>query len=235
MLAPLENPSANNLLPRLIRWVIFSQLALAAMLLLPGGLHFWQGWAFMAVNLVVTVFFCAYFYRRDPEFLARRLFRRENVGVQRFIIFLIRNFSAVAFIFCGLDHRHGWSQRFFAPVPAWLTLLALAGYVGSYIFMIYVFNCNRYAANIIRVEVAQPVCERGPYRRVRHPMYSASLLLWICTSPALGSFLALAVVAPMSLVIAWRLLDEEKFLKRELPGYAEYCARTPCRLVPGVW
>ncbi len=220
---------------RLIGWGLVGQIVLTVLLFVPGTLKFWQGWAFMTVNLAVTIFFCAYFYQRDPQFLARRLLRKEKIGAQKFIMFLLKNVSVIVCVLCGLDNRFGWSRTCLAPVPWWLTLLALLLYAGSYLLFIPVGNANRFAASIIQTEAGQTVADRGPYRFVRHPMYSVSLLVWLWIPLALGSFIVLPMVALLAPILVLRLLNEEKMLRHELPGYAEYCQRTPWRLIPFVW
>jgi len=189
----------------------------------------------MAVNLALMIYFCAYFYKRDPQLLARRLLRREKIGTQKFIMFLLKNVAVVAYLLCGLDNRFGWSRTHLAPVPWWLTSLALLLYAGSYLLLIPVCNANRFTATVIQVESGQTVIDRGPYRLLRHPMYSVSLLIWLWMPLALGSFVALPVAAFIFPVLVLRLLNEEKILRRDLPGYAEYCQRTPWRLIPWVW
>ena len=231
----LENPPTKSLRSRLIGWGLVSQVALAVFLFVPGTLKFWQGWAFMAVNLAVMILFCAYFYKRDPQFLARRLLRKEKIGAQKFIMYLLKNVSVISYLLCGLDNRFGWSRTCLAPVPWWLTSLALLLYAGSYLLFIPVCNANRFAASIIQVEAGQTVADHGPYRLLRHPLYSVSLLLWLWLPLALGSFVALPVVALMVPILILRLLNEEKILRRDLPGYSEYCQRTRDRLVPSVW
>ena len=108
-------------------------------------------------------------------------------------------------------------------------------YAGSYLLLIPVCNANRFAATIIQTEAGQTVADQGPYRLVRHPMYSVSLVIWLWIPLALGSFVLLPAVALIAPVLVLRLLNEEKMLRHELPGYAEYCRRTPWRLIPSVW
>lgn len=235
ILLKLERPLTHHLLPRLVLFGLVNQIALAALLFIPGTPEFPRGWALLILNVVVTVVFCAYFYRRDPEFLARRLLRREKFGAQKFIMFLLRVFSVFAWLLCSFDHRCGWTQMYLTPVPLWVSALALGGYAASYLLFIPVFNANRFAASVIRTEAGQTVADRGPYRLVRHPMYAVSLAVWLWIPPALGSLFGFAAVPLIGLVIIWRLLHEEKILRRELPGYTEYCGRTVYRLVPGVW
>ena len=199
----------------------------------PGSLHYWQGWAFAAVNLVVSIVFITYFYRRDQEVLARRMLRKETIGAQKVIICLIKQVSCVFYLLCGLDHRFDWSHTWLASVPWWLTVLALLGYIGSYWLFVPVLKANRFAASTIRIESGQVLADIGLYRIVRHPMYSVSLLIWICLPLSLGSFLGLAANLFILPLLVWRLLDEEKMLRRELPGYAAYCEAVPqWRLIP---
>jgi protein-S-isoprenylcysteine O-methyltransferase Ste14 len=222
-------------LPRLIGWGLVSQIALAVMLFVPGTLHFWQGWAFMGVNLAVAVIFCTYFYNHDRELLARRLLRKEKVTAQKFIMFLMKNVSVIGYLLCAFDNRFGWSRNYLSPVPCWLTMLALLGYAGCYLLFIPVFKANRFAASVIQVESGQTVADKGPYRFVRHPMYSVSLAVWFWVPLALGSFIALPVAALIAPIIVLRLLNEEKILRRDLPDYPEYCQRTRYRLIPSLW
>jgi len=226
----------KNLFSRLIRRGLVGQLFLMAALFGPAGtLKFWQAWAFQAVNLVVSIVFCVFYYKRDPQLLERRMLTREKIGVQKLIMLLVRVGSVVCFLLCGFDYRFGWTRAGLTPVPLWLTLLALVLYSACYFLFVPVLNANRFAASIIQVEAGQTVADEGPYRFVRHPMYAIGLAMWLCIPPALGSFVALPFAALMIPVVIFRLLNEENLLRQELPGYTEYCRRTPCRLIPFVW
>lgn len=235
ILTPLGNPPTKNLLSRLIRFGLIGQIILIVLLFGSGTFDFWQGWAFAAVNLVITIVFCTHLYRHDRELLARRLIRKEKVGAQKVIMFILRNLSIIAYILCGLDHRFGWSRTYLVSVPAWLTILALVAYAGCYLFFIPVLDANRFASSIVQVEASQTVADQGPYRFVRHPLYAVSLVVWFWVPLALGSFVMLPTVILFTPLIVWRLLNEEKILKHDLPGYNEYCQHTPYRLIPHVW
>jgi protein-S-isoprenylcysteine O-methyltransferase Ste14 len=130
----------------------------------------------------------------------------------------------------GLDHRWQWSA-----VPTWLVLAANAGVALSFWIFFLVLKQNSYAASTIRVEAGQPVISTGFYGIVRHPLYSGAVLLLICTPLALGSYWSLLIVFLTVPVLAWRLLDEERFLKQNLPGYVDYCRVTRFRLIPWIW
>ena len=231
----LENPLTQNLLSRLIGQGLFGQFVMGLLLFVPGTLHFYPGWGVMAVNVVVIVIVCAYFYQHDRELLARRLLRQESIGAQQIILHLIRALSIGFYVVCGLDHRLGWSRDYLVLLPGWLSELALAGYAGSYLLLIPVMKANRFAASIIQMQTGQTLADRGPYRIVRHPMYSVSILLWFWMPRALGSWVALPLALLILPILMWRLLDEEKMLRGELPGYADYCRRTRYRLLPFVW
>ena len=206
------------------------------MLFIPAGtLSFWQGWVFLAINLVFPVVLVIYFYKRDPQLIERRLLKKEKIRAQKFVQKLSGLVFFPAFVLLGLDYRFGWTRTHPGPVPLWLTLLALALILGCQLLIFWVVNVNRYAARIIQVETGQTVAATGPYRLVRHPMYSATIVLWLAAPLALGSFVVWPAFALMIPIIVFRLLNEEKILRRELPGYSEYCQRTRYRLVPFVW
>jgi protein-S-isoprenylcysteine O-methyltransferase Ste14 len=120
-------------------------------------------------------------------------------------------------------------------VPAWLVLVANAGVALTFVIFFIVLKQNRYAASTIRVEADQPVISTGVYSIVRHPMYSGALLLLVFTPLALGSFWAMLLIVPLVPVLIWRLLDEEYFLKQNLPGYVDYCRTIRFRLIPRIW
>ena len=140
-----------------------------------------------------------------------------------------------AFLLPGLDYRFGWSRTSLGAVPLWLTLLAQALLLGGLFFVVWVMKVNSFASRTIQVEAGQRVISTGPYRMVRHPMYLGSVVLWLSTPLALGSYFAWPAFALLIPFYVFRLLNEEKVLRQELPGYPEYCLRTRYRLVPFVW
>ena len=229
-------PAGKSLLSRLIRRGLFGQLLFIALLFVPAGtLQFWQGWAFTVVNLISSLLFCVYFYKHDPELLERRLLTREKVNAQKFIMRLVKGFYGLAFVLPGFDFRFGWTNQLIGPLPLWLTVPALLLIPAGYCLFFAVMKANRFAASIVQVEAGQIVADTGPYRLVRHPMYAGGVVLWIATPLALGSLVALLAFVLLIPLFIFRLLSEEEFLRRELPGYSEYCRRTRYRLIPFVW
>lgn len=218
-----------------VRTAVFLPLFAALVLLPSGSLEFWQGWVYLAMATAGGLLPSFYFLRRDPALVERRLQNREKTSEGKLFRILWIPLWLGALALPGLDFRSGWSAVWLGGVPLWLTLLSQAILVCGYILLFLVMRFNTFASATIQVESGQRVISDGPYRFVRHPMYSALLLLILPTSLALGSYLALPVAALLVPVLVYRLVHEERLLRRDLPGYNEYCKRTRYRLVPGLY
>jgi protein-S-isoprenylcysteine O-methyltransferase Ste14 len=219
---------------RLALRFVFMPVVSGSLLFLPAGsFRFWQGWAYFIISLAFILSALGYFYRHDPQLIERRLrrgWRQETVREQKLIMKLIPAIMLIAFLLPGLDHRFGWSHT-----PLWLTAVAQALVLGGYLMIFWTWKSNSFAASTVRVEAGQKVISTGPYGMVRHPMYLGAAIWFLCTPLALGSYFALPVFALLIPLIIVRLLNEEKVLRQELPGYAEYCLLTRFRLVPFLW
>jgi protein-S-isoprenylcysteine O-methyltransferase Ste14 len=216
-----------------LRQSVFLPIFFALLLAPAGTLAYWQAWLYGILFAATSIGIGLYFLKHDPKAVARRMKvgpGAEQEPAQKIIMSLVLAGFLLLIVVPGFDHRGHWSN-----VPVWLALVAnilvVVGLVGTAV----VLRQNSYAASTITVESGQPVVSTGLYGIVRHPMYSSALLLVVFTPLALGSYWALLLIIPLLGVLAWRLLDEERFLRRNLPGYAEYCERTRYRLVPGVW
>jgi protein-S-isoprenylcysteine O-methyltransferase Ste14 len=207
---------------------------MCALLFGPAGTtQYWQAWVYVVIFLGASILTTLYLMKRDPALLARRLrggpmFEKE--GTQRIImVFISLGFIAVLVV-PAFDHRFGWST-----VPVWGVVLGdILVAIGFYLIFL-VYRANTFTSAAIEVAADQKVISTGPYAVVRHPMYASGSLYMLGTPLALGSywgFLALAAMAPFLL---WRVLDEERILTRDLPGYAEYRQRVRHRLVPFIW
>lgn len=208
--------------------------ALALFIFLPAGTaRYPEAWAFLGVFCGASFAVTVYLMRHDPKLLARRVQAgpvAEKERSQRIIqLFASLSFLAVLVV-PALDHRWSWSRVPAGVVVAGDLLVALGFWL-----VFVVFRENTFTSALIEVDASQKVVDTGPYARVRHPMYAGALVLLAGISPALGSWFGLLALIPMTAVIVWRLLDEEKFLAARLPGYDAYCRRTPHRLIPGVW
>jgi protein-S-isoprenylcysteine O-methyltransferase Ste14 len=224
-------PSSTNLKSKLIVRLLLTAVVAAGMLFIPAGsLKFWQAWVYMAIICVPMLPATIYFYKHDPRLVERRMRMKEKVSEQKLIMKLANLIFVIAFSLPGLDYRFGWSR-----VPLWLTMISQAVVLGSYLMTYRVLKENSFASRIIEVEAGQRVISTGPYRIVRHPLYLGATLMLLFTPFALGSYWALLAFGPLVALIVFRLLNEEKVLRRELPGYSEYCLRTRFRLIPFVW
>lgn len=209
-------------------------VALLVILLLPAWtLRYWQAWLYWALFAALTVGISLYFVKHDPALVERRMSAgpaAETEPTQRVIMTAASVCIALLFAVPGIDHLLKWSS-----VPVALVLIGDALFVAGYAFIAVVLHENSYAAATVRAARDQPVISTGPYAYVRHPMYSGAAVMFGGTPLALGSYWSLLLVVPLITVLAWRLTDEERVLRRDLPGYIAYCADVPYRLVPGVW
>jgi len=198
-----------------------------------GTFDYWQGWLFLGVFSASTVGFTAYLAIYDRPLLERRLKagpQHERESSQKIIVSLVLLTFFASIALAALDYRYAWS-----PVAAWVSILGDAVIVLSFLFIFWVIRVNSFAASNVRVEKDQRVIDTGPYARVRHPMYAAAIWLFVGMPLALGSWWSLGLIVVVMPVLLWRLLDEEKILQRDLPGYSEYIRRVRFRLVPFVW
>jgi protein-S-isoprenylcysteine O-methyltransferase Ste14 len=174
-----------------------------------------------------------YFLTHDRKLVERRMKigpAAEQRPAQKIISTLFMLGFVGFVVLPAFDHRFGWS-----PVAPVLSILANAIIALSFVLFFLVMQSNSYAASTIQVEEGQPVVSTGPYAYVRHPMYSGALLLIAAMPLALGSWLSVLLIVPFFPVLVWRILDEEDFLGKNLPGYAEYMRRVRYRLIPQVW
>jgi protein-S-isoprenylcysteine O-methyltransferase Ste14 len=213
---------------------VFLMLVTALALFVPAGSwHFWQAWGYMAVSTTCTALITAYLAKYDPYLLASRVKggpTAERRRSQQIIQGVASIFYLGLFVLAGLDFRFHWSM-----VPPLASVIADGFLVVGNFIVFLVFKENRYTSATIEVAQEQTVITTGPYRVVRHPMYAGAIVMLLFTPPALGSWVAAACLLPIILVIVVRLLDEERFLLANLPGYAEYRQQVRYRLVPGLW
>lgn len=205
------------------------------MFLSAGTWRFWQGWVFIAVYLLPATLGHVLLAQRDSAAIENRLRGQEHVAGQKAFAGWLSVFVIAVFFLPALDYRMRWSRTLLGEVPLWLNLLADALVLIGILLVNWVIGVNRFASKTVRLESGQKVVSTGPYRLVRHPMYSANLVVWIATPLALGSWVAWPFSLPLIPIYVLRLLNEEGFLRDQLPGYLEYCQKTRFRLVPFVW
>jgi protein-S-isoprenylcysteine O-methyltransferase Ste14 len=210
---------------------------MGALLFMAAGDWRWpQGWAFVAVFGLGSVLFSLWLMRHDPALLAARLGPLSQRGQPLWdkiflIVFILVWFGWLALM--ALDARH-WHSSNMAP---WLNFAGGVLIILGFLATMRVFRENSFAAPVVRLqsERAQRVIDTGPYALVRHPMYASALLYLIGIPFLLGSWYGLAVVPLFLAGLMPRAIAEERMLKRELPGYADYMTRIRYRLIPGIW
>jgi protein-S-isoprenylcysteine O-methyltransferase Ste14 len=204
----------------------------SALFLSAGTIRYWQAWIFLVVGAVSSALLTLYMMS-DPVLLENRMKygpAAEKRPLQKIIVVCAGLPAIATFIVSGLDHRFGWSS-----VPPWLSIVGDLLVVIS-IWMVYrVFKANSFGSATVDVAKGQSVVDTGPYAIVRNPMYSSAAVYFIGTSLALGSYWGLIPSVLTILALVWRLFDEEKFLARDLPGYAEYCTKVRWHLIPGIF
>lgn len=209
-------------------------VVLGLLLFLPAGtFRYWQAWVFIAVTAVATLIPSIYLLKTNPAALRRRMHAgpaAETRPVQKFAVTGAFVSMAAMMVISALDHRFGWSQ-----VPVAVVLLGDVLVVVGLVIAQLVVVQNGYAAATITVESGQTLVSTGLYGLVRHPMYFGSVIMMIGMPLALDSYWGLAAIVPGVVVLALRILDEEKMLTQELAGYREYTRMVRYRLVPHVW
>jgi protein-S-isoprenylcysteine O-methyltransferase Ste14 len=209
-------------------------LFMGALIFLPAGtLDYWEAWVFAAVFFACSGAIGIWLSIKDPKLLERRMKAgpaAEKEPAQKIIMrFALTSFAGVV-ILPALDHRFGWSH-----VPTPIVILGDFLIALSYLIFYFVFRENTYGAATIQVEENQQVISTGPYALVRHPMYSGVIIMILGFPLALGSWWGLLMLIPGVAGLIWRLLEEERFLSRNLAGYTEYMTQVRYRLVPFVW
>ena len=201
------------------------------LLFLPAGtLNWFGGWLFMAILFIPM--FCAgvVMMIKNPGLLASRLDAKEKRGKQSIVVKLSGLMFLCGFIVAGLGVRFDW---FMLPTP--VCIGGAVVFIVAYILYAEVLRENTYLSRTIEVQEGQKVIDTGLYGIVRHPMYSATLLLFLSMPLVLGSVWSFLIFLVYPFIIAARLKDEEKFLEEELEGYREYKQKVKYRLIPFVW
>lgn len=201
-----------------------------ALFLPAGSLAFWNAWLYLGLFTGLMATALTYLWLRDPALLEKRLRTRERQKTQKGVILASMVFISAMFILPGFDWRWSWSR-----VPTCLVFAALAVCVAGYALFVLVLRTNSYLSRVVELQEGQRVIDSGPYAIVRHPMYLATLAIYLSTPLVLGSFWALIPAACYIPLLVLRIRDEEALLRRELPGYADYCATLRWRLVPRIW
>ena len=206
-------------------------LLVGLLIFLPAGtLDFSKGWLLMGLLFGPMFVAGLVMLAKSPAFLEKRLDVKEKRSAQQGVVKLSGLMFIVGFVVAGLDFRFGWSQ-----MPKAVTVAAAVLFLLAYLLYAEVMRENAYLSRTIQVEEGQTVVSTGLYGIVRHPMYMATLLLFLVMPLVLGSWWALIPFAFYPAIIISRLKDEEELLTRELAGYEEYKEKVKYRIIPFIW
>ena len=210
----------------------FSGLLLVGLLLfLPAGsFTYWQGWLLIGILFVPMFAAGLVMMAKNPELLRKRLNAREEQGEQRKVIAWSGLMFLAAFILAGLNWRFRWLL-----LPDWAVWAAAVLFLLAYLLYAEVLRENTYLSRTIEVQEHQQVVDTGLYGVVRHPMYAATVLLFLSMPLVLGSPISFAVMLFYLPLIVKRIRNEEEVLARGLKGYSDYMKKVKYRLIPGIW
>lgn len=213
-----------------LRLLIGMSLVAIAIFPAAGGWNYWNGWLLMGVLFVPMLLMGALMLLYSPQLLEKRMKNREEARVQRWVVRLSGLMFVVNFLIAGLGYRYGWMM-----FPGWIVWLGVAIFLFSYILYAEVMRENVYLSRIIEVQKGQKVVDTGMYRIVRHPMYAATLFMFLAIPLILGSVISFLIMLLYIPIIRLRIRNEEHLLESELTGYKEYKNRVRYRLIPYLW
>ena len=204
---------------------------IGALIFLPAGtFEFAGGWLLMGI-LFIPMFIAGFvMMAKDPSLLASRLDAKEKEKKQSIVVKLSGLMFIVGFVLAGLDFRFGWVK-----LPFIVNIVASVVFIVAYIIYAEVLRENTYLSRTIKVVEGQKVISTGLYGIVRHPMYFATILLFMAMPLVLGSLISFVVFLAYPFIIAARIKNEEEVLSRELDGYDEYKKKVKYRMIPFIW
>lgn len=210
---------------------IFGVVLIGVLIFLPAGtFSFFNGWLFMGILFVPMFLAGIVMMIKNPDLLRSRLEAKEKRQEQSIVIKLSGLMFLAGFVVAGLDYRFGW-----LTLPKGVVIGAVIAFVVAYVLYAEVLRENTYLSRTIKVQEGQKVVDTGLYGVVRHPMYSATLILFLSMPLVLGSIFSFLIFLLYPLIIAKRIRDEEEFLEKELDGYIEYKQKVKYRLIPFIW
>lgn len=211
--------------------IILGVVLVGLLIFLPAGtLNYFNGWLLMGILFIPMFIAGIVMMIKNPELLKRRLDAKEKIGEQKSVIKLSGLMFVLGFIIAGLDYRFS-----LLPLPSFISIIGSILFIISYVLYAEVLRENTYLSRTIKVEKDQKVIDTGLYSIVRHPMYMATLILFLSMPLVLGSIISFLVFLIYPFIIIKRLKNEEEFLEKELDGYSEYKKKVKYRLIPFIY
>ncbi len=201
------------------------------LLFVPAGtIAFWNGWLFMGILFIPMFIAGIVMMIKNTELLRKRLNAKEKQSEQSMVIKLSGLMFSVGFVIAGLNHRFQWNT-----LPIGVSVGATVVFLLAYLLYAEVLRENTYLSRTIEIQENQKVIDTGLYGIVRHPMYSATVLLFLAMPLILGSLISFVIFLVYPFIIVKRIKSEEMLLENELEGYREYKKKVKYRLIPFVW
>ena len=204
---------------------------MGALIFLPAGtLHWSNAWLLMAILFIPMLLMGIIMYIKSPELLTKRLNNKEKRSTQKGVVAMSGLIFIGGFVVAGLNHRFGWHT-----LPNYISYTFATIFTIGYTLYAEVMRENTYLSRTIEIQENQTVVSTGLYGIVRHPMYMATVLMYLAMPLVLGSLIAFGIMLLYIPIIIRRINDEEQLLKTELPGYSEYCTQVHWRLIPFIY
>ena len=221
----------GKLLKEAIIKFVSGVILIGVLLFLPAlDIRWRNGWMLMAILFIPMFFAGIIMYKKAPDLLRSRLKARETQSEQKDVISRSGIMFLAAFVLAGLNHHFGWKV-----LPAWIVWAGVVIFLLAYCLFGEVLRENRYLSRTIEVREDQEVVSTGLYGVVRHPMYTATVLLFLAMPLVLGSWPSFIIMLAYIPIIVKRIRNEEQVLEGELKGYSEYREKVKYRLIPHVW
>ena len=221
----------KNLFKQAISKFLLGVVILGLLIFLPAGsLSYWQGWLLMGILFVPMFVAGLVMLAKNPELLRKRLNAKEEEKEQKTVVALSGLIFIAVFVVAGLNWRYQWIL-----LPDWAVWVSAGIFLACYLLYAEVLRENTYLSRTIEVQENQKVIDTGLYGIVRHPMYSATTLLFLSMPLVLASPISFAIMLLYIPLIAKRIKNEEKVLEEGLEGYKEYKTRVKSKVIPFIW
>ena len=222
--------SVKLFLQAILKFIIGAVMVAFLIFLPAGSFCFPRGWLLMGIMFIPMFISGLIMMFKNPELLKKRLDAKEKLKEQDLVVKLSGLMFIIGFMISGLNFRFDWYS-----LPKSITLIGTLLFLIAYLIYAEVLRENTYLSRTIEVQKDQKVIDTGLYGIVRHPMYTATLILFLSMPVILGSLYAFFIFLAYPFIIAKRIKGEEKLLKKELSGYTEYTLKVKYRLIPFIW
>lgn len=221
----------KELLGQAISKFVPGVIAIGILIFLPAGtFDYWNAWLFMGILFIPMLFAGIVMMIKNPRLLKKRLKAKEQQSEQSLVIKLSGLMFVVGFVMAGLNFRFRW-----IVLPDWVLWVSALIFLLSYLLFAEVLRENTYLSRTVEVQDGQKVIDTGLYGIVRHPMYSATIILFLSMPLVLGSIISFAIFLTYPMIIAKRISNEETVLEKGLEGYAEYKKKVKYKVIPFIW